>query len=272
MYSDNDSLPIFNPPTAEAKEDRQTTGQPLMQQPGKTEFDRLTISKPGNNLQQPKRLRSCTLCRQKFENDELQSTGWKWVIGLYCATCLEVVKRENTYRCRQCLVDFPSPTSSRRPLCTVCRQNDKNKARTIVQRHRHYAKERGEHPTLTPEKWLTIVQHFEGKCAYCQEQPYAELDHFVPPNKGGKTTAKNCVPACKSCNNSKDTFNPCKPPFVFNTNYLDLTQTRGMTSELFEGIERVAKYLRIPLPYNYQESREYETEQFLKLFEQRKEK
>jgi len=56
--------------------------------------------------------------------------------------------------------------------------------------------------TLTLEEWLAIVDFYGGKCAYC-DQPFAELDHVVPLDKGGGTTKENVVPACKPCNRRK---------------------------------------------------------------------
>ena len=51
----------------------------------------------------------------------------------------------------------------------------------------------------------------QGKCYYCGASLPAKeltLDHIVPLVRGGTSTRGNCVPACKSCNNKKQSLLP----------------------------------------------------------------
>lgn len=41
-------------------------------------------------------------------------------------------------------------------------------------------------------------------CAYCQLAMATEIDHIVPVTKGGTNDRDNLVPACRSCNASKN--------------------------------------------------------------------
>jgi len=55
----------------------------------------------------------------------------------------------------------------------------------------------------------------EGECVYCGE-PAVEIDHFIPKALGGSDALSNLVPACRSCNASKNAthpseWNPSKP-------------------------------------------------------------
>jgi 5-methylcytosine-specific restriction endonuclease McrA len=52
-------------------------------------------------------------------------------------------------------------------------------------------------------QWVTTLQDFSWKCAYCESSPYKQLDHFIPVSKGGYHSSQNCVPACKPCNDAK---------------------------------------------------------------------
>jgi 5-methylcytosine-specific restriction endonuclease McrA len=61
--------------------------------------------------------------------------------------------------------------------------------------------------TLTLEQWITTLNHFQWKCAYCQG-PYTLIEHFIPLAHGKGTTADNCVPACHKCNSQKGTYHP----------------------------------------------------------------
>jgi len=57
---------------------------------------------------------------------------------------------------------------------------------------------------FTFEDWLNILDCFEHRCAYCSRSDVKlTMDHVIPVSKGGKHTADNIVPACKSCNSRK---------------------------------------------------------------------
>ena len=58
--------------------------------------------------------------------------------------------------------------------------------------------------SLTTEEWAEIEEEFGGQCAYCGTGPGEQLDHVVPISKGGQHEASNVVPACASCNLSKN--------------------------------------------------------------------
>ena len=61
--------------------------------------------------------------------------------------------------------------------------------------------------TLTKSEWLQAIAHWHGCCVYCGKQPDSlTLDHYIPlvnPNCPG-TVATNILPACLSCNSSKN--------------------------------------------------------------------
>ena len=46
------------------------------------------------------------------------------------------------------------------------------------------------------------------ECQYCQSTKELTLDHLIPRSKGGKSTWKNLVTACKSCNSIKGDETP----------------------------------------------------------------
>lgn len=66
--------------------------------------------------------------------------------------------------------------------------------------------------TLTDEQWQQIKSEFNNSCSYCGMSETEHLDryneqlhqeHFVPLSKGGEYTHNNIIPACRSCNSSK---------------------------------------------------------------------
>lgn len=63
-------------------------------------------------------------------------------------------------------------------------------------------------PGVTPAEWLAVCAEYTDatgivRCAYCGSDRQITVDHVVPIARGGKDSADNVVPACKTCNCSK---------------------------------------------------------------------
>ena len=67
--------------------------------------------------------------------------------------------------------------------------------------------------TLDIDVWFAHLRHFEWRCAYCQERPATDIDHFIPPGYMGGTTAGNSVPCCAECTIAKSGYHPDMMPF-----------------------------------------------------------
>jgi 5-methylcytosine-specific restriction endonuclease McrA len=60
-------------------------------------------------------------------------------------------------------------------------------------------------PGLTESEWSEILEINDHRCAYCLEQSNSlEVDHIVALARGGSHSADNVVPACETCNTSKN--------------------------------------------------------------------
>jgi 5-methylcytosine-specific restriction endonuclease McrA len=61
--------------------------------------------------------------------------------------------------------------------------------------------------TLTSKEWLDILEKYNYRCFYCDAEFEIEnmptRDHIIPISKGGNNIKENVIPACKSCNSSK---------------------------------------------------------------------
>lgn len=69
----------------------------------------------------------------------------------------------------------------------------------------HIKKEKLKAKELRKTQWWK-QQIGPGICYYCKQKfPSSELtmDHILPVARGGKSTKRNCVPACKNCNTEK---------------------------------------------------------------------
>lgn len=59
--------------------------------------------------------------------------------------------------------------------------------------------------TLTYEEWEETLEFFNYSCAYCGDNECKlEQEHFIPVAHGGGYTADNMIPACRTCNASKN--------------------------------------------------------------------
>ena len=92
----------------------------------------------------------------------------------------------------------------------IYRQNNKDKIN--ARKHKRKSKIKSLPATLTLTQWEQIKEIFNNQCAYCgisaEEHLQAhsrnmEQEHFVPLSKGGEYTHNNIIPACRSCNGSK---------------------------------------------------------------------
>src|SRR3990167_3027220 len=65
---------------------------------------------------------------------------------------------------------------------------------------------------LTRQEWLLIKNAYDNCCAYCGKvMERLTQDHIIPLSKLGPHSAKNIVPACRSCNSKKGNRGPLIP-------------------------------------------------------------
>lgn len=76
------------------------------------------------------------------------------------------------------------------------------KHRAVCQRRR--AMKQSLPATLTEAQWEEIKEKYGSKCAYCGKELPLEQEHFIPVSKGGEYSRRNIIPACHSCNSSKN--------------------------------------------------------------------
>lgn len=56
---------------------------------------------------------------------------------------------------------------------------------------------------ITTEQWHKACGAFNFTCAYCGQERKLTMDHVIAVNNGGTTDVTNIIPACQSCNSSK---------------------------------------------------------------------
>lgn len=134
-----------------------------------------------------KSFRNADFCSKECKKE------WRKIHEIFCAWCeLQCIKHMSqtgkyTYitLCDACKCIYPLLRERKR-----------------VQTNLHRAQENDSEATLTLHEWMTILDAFGLKCAYCGDV-YELIEHIIPVSKDGGTTKENCVPACKSCNAKK---------------------------------------------------------------------
>lgn len=155
------------------------------------------------------------------------------IIGRYCSECADVMAVYYRRICVRCDLPFHASGRPASEMCAVCAKGNLERAeKVVVHTHCLRAHTMQRTASLTLQEWLQTLQDFNYRCAYCQQQPYEVLEHFIPLAAGGGTTASNCVPACRQCNAHKGASHP---RFALRTNHLAPSPEAG---------ERIANYLK----------------------------
>lgn len=57
---------------------------------------------------------------------------------------------------------------------------------------------------FTPEQWQRCCSYFNQTCAYCGAPGELTIEHIIPVSKFGANKIYNIIPACPTCNYSKN--------------------------------------------------------------------
>lgn len=90
---------------------------------------------------------------------------------------------------------------------SIQRWYQENPERAVLLKQRRFARKLGLPDTLTIEEWNYTLAYWNRSCVYCGEtSEEITLDHYIPLNHEHcpGTVAENCLPACRSCNSSKN--------------------------------------------------------------------
>ena len=120
-------------------------------------------------------------------------------------------RAENPERARQITNEAVARWEARNPEIKRARNarwRAENPELTIEAAHRRRARLRETLPDFTVEQWEALLEEFGYACAYCQARDVPlEREHMTPISRGGRHTASNVVPACRSCNARKGAKN-----------------------------------------------------------------
>lgn len=81
-------------------------------------------------------------------------------------------------------------------------QSPRGRAKNAVMCANGYARRRGALGSHTAAEWTGLRRSYRGLCVYCLGKATTR-DHLVSLERGGTNFIDNIVPACVSCNSSK---------------------------------------------------------------------
>lgn len=147
---------------------------------------------------------SCRRCRRVFPFHELQDLND--VPGshfLHCPSCAEAIRNDYRRQCCLCQSSFFAPMRTNQiALCSSCRTEKRLREYRRVVEHNERAQAARLPATLSLQEWLASLEHFSWTCAYCGGE-FETIEHYLSISRGGSTSAKNCLPACHTCNFKK---------------------------------------------------------------------
>jgi 5-methylcytosine-specific restriction endonuclease McrA len=152
------------------------------------------------NALKSSQLKRCTKCAQVKPRDQFGADP-RLMEGLRsnCTTCDQRKGKQWAERNREKL---RAQASERRKKFTP-EQRAAQLARTKKGKFLRKTRLANAVSDLTAKQWEVIKRSYGHRCAYCYQKKPLTQDHFIPISKGGHHTASNIVPACRSCNSSK---------------------------------------------------------------------
>jgi len=131
-------------------------------------------------------------------------------VQLLCLTCGKNHSGARGQYCCRCWLKTDEGRKWQRNRVKVFRvSNPESTARNTYEtnRRRGAFRRAGRRNALVPLTRQQLQQRFSlfgNRCAYCGNSDRVSIDHVMPLSKGGLDEHSNIVPACKTCNSSKN--------------------------------------------------------------------
>lgn len=205
--------------------------------------------------------KECTVCKQLFDMDMFNVSNYDRKTGKpihrgYCKSCQADKDKESRLKrmnkspdeykvCPDCNKElhkkyFSLNRGSTTGLATYCKScfAKRDRIEKVKEQYRakhshnemaRYNKKKELLYDLTLKEWNECLSYFDHSCVYCgvsfDESVKVEYEHFIPMSKDGGFTASNILPACKSCNASKN-----------NKDYDEWAEIKGLESSIKHNI------------------------------------
>jgi 5-methylcytosine-specific restriction endonuclease McrA/RNase P subunit RPR2 len=151
--------------------------------------------------------KTCSLCKDKFpatseyfyrRKNRKQGNG----LQTYCKKCAKIIYNNyydsNKLKKREQMANY---RKNNKELVSSWPSKDKKTVCAYMLKRRN--KKRGLQCNFKIGDWEKCKIDFNNRCSYCGIEVELTQEHFIPLNSGGEYTINNIIPACKSCNSSK---------------------------------------------------------------------
>lgn len=178
---------------------------------------------------------SCDKCGKLLKNRDLHHGEFgdarnDWL----CIQCIEQNRIEYTRKCILCKTEyFAKRVFDGDLLCSSCYSPSFSKELRRIVAHNNRARKLGLSATLTLSQWLSTLDYFEWKCAYCTCD-FTGLEHYTPLSIGKGSTVDNCLPSCNKCNMRKRDKSPEQFASLFPTENIARIKAYFASLELTE--------------------------------------
>lgn len=135
------------------------------------------VSKPYNN--------------EHFYKDSSSKTG----LESRCKECKR--KKNNEYK--------RNNKDKIRQIHSVYKKNNRDRFNVYDQKRRSRKKKLAA--SFTHKDWQSVLDTFDHSCAYCGSTEEIQQEHYIPVSANGTYTKDNIIPACATCNQSKNDRN-----------------------------------------------------------------
>lgn len=166
-------------------------------------FKEYTISNKTINTELSNQgIKKCKFCRKIKPKDQFKAVG-ETRISEFCIECHNANKKD---RRQYYSKYYHANKDHKKAYYKQWKENGGQELRVIVEQRRQSRKKSLEH-SFSKQDWDNCKKFFNSQCAYCGKTlKRLTQDHVIPESKNGPYTVDNIVPACRSCNSSKNTM------------------------------------------------------------------
>ncbi len=153
--------------------------------------------------------RRCAICDAVRPSTQFGPGRGKGRINTVCCECSGNAEARQKARTPERLDATRKLRKVKRAAATLkWQRNNRDKLKVIADRRRA-RKLNAPIVDLTLRDWKEILREHNNCCAYCGVTGVRlEREHVVPLTRGGSHTKSNIVPACRTCNASKNSRTP----------------------------------------------------------------
>ncbi|WP_425597439.1 HNH endonuclease [Streptomyces tendae] len=149
---------------------------------------------------------TCSRTCRRRRNDRRRYKGIRDFVCAHCAETFQAIRSDALYCSHWCRKRAYYSANRERLIAQSVQWAVDHPEELQARRRARRALQRNNPGSVGVEAsdWRRLVLRYRGRCAYCGAQPDAiQMDHVIPLARGGRHAIGNVLPACPTCNHSK---------------------------------------------------------------------